>query len=121
MTTATTNLEQAGQTAEEVAKTTQESARIMMDYAVKMQEENTKLAQRAAEAWIEGFHQQAMLSQNMMHELFDKAEEQTNAFEKLFGPWGSVMMGMPYAPFVLIQESLRMTRTPTGSDGSQQQ
>ena len=114
-TDATTKLEDVGHSAEEVARTAQDSARIMMDYAVRAQELNMKLAQQAVEAWLQGLRQQTELSQNMMHELFTKTEEQTDAFGKLFGPWDSLFMGMP---LTFMQESLRIMEKATTNGGS---
>ena len=51
-TDATTKLEDIEHSAEEVARTTQDSARIMIDYALRTQELNMKLAQQAVEAWL---------------------------------------------------------------------
>jgi hypothetical protein len=114
-TDATTKLGDVGHSAEEVARTAQDSARIMIDYAVRAQELNMKLAQQAVEAWIHGLRQQSELSQNMMHELFTKTEEQTDAFGKLFGPWDNLFMGMP---FTFMQESLRIMEKATTNGGS---
>jgi hypothetical protein len=112
---ATTKLEDIEHSAEEVARTAQDSARIMMDYAVRAQELNMKLAQQAVEAWLQGMRQQSELSQHMMHELFTKTEEQTDAFGKLFGPWDSLFMGMP---LTFMQESLRIMEKATTNGGS---
>jgi hypothetical protein len=115
-TDATTNLEDIEHRAEKVARTAQDSTRIVMDYAVKTQELNMKLAQQAVEAWLRGLlRQQSELSRNMMHELFMKTEEQTNAFGKLFGPWDNMFMGMP---LTFIQEGLRIMEQATTNGGS---
>jgi hypothetical protein len=73
-------LEDIEHSAEKMASTAQDTARIMMDYAVRAQELNMKLAQQAVEAMYPGLRQQSELSQSMMHELFMKTEEQTDAF-----------------------------------------
>jgi uncharacterized protein with NAD-binding domain and iron-sulfur cluster len=112
---ATTKLEDIEHSAEEVARTAQDSARIMMDYAVRVQELNMKLAQQAVEAWIHGLRQQSELSQNMIHELFTKTEEQTDALEKFFGPWDNLFMGMP---FTFMQQGLRIMEKATTNGGS---
>ena len=114
-TDATTKLEDIEHSAEEVARTAQDSARIMIDYAVRAQELNMKLAQQAVEAWLQGLRHQSELSQHMMHELFTKSEEQTEAFGKLFGPWDNLFMGMPLS---FVQESLRIMEKATTNGGS---
>ena len=113
-TDATTKLEDIEHSAQEVARTAQDSARIMIDYALRTQELNMKLAQQAVEAWLRGLRDQSELSQNMIHELFTKTEEQTDAFGKLFGTWDSMYMGIPLA---FMQEGLRiMEQATTNSD-----
>jgi hypothetical protein len=114
-TDATTKLEDIEHSAQEVARTAQDSARIMIDYALRTQELNMKLAQQAVEAWLQGLRQQSELSQHMMHELFTKSEEQTEAFEKLFGPWDTLFMGLPLS---FMQESLRIMEKATTNGGS---
>jgi hypothetical protein len=100
---------------EEAARTAQDSVHIMMDYAVRAQDLNMKLAQKVVEAWIQGMRQQSKLSQNMMEELFEKTEEQTDALEKLFGPWDSMYMGVPLA---FVKQGLRIMEKATTNGGS---
>jgi hypothetical protein len=114
-TDATSKLEDIEHSAEEVARSAQDSARIMIDYAVRTQELNMKLAQQAVEAWLKGLRQQSELSQHMMDELFTKSEEHTEAFGKLFGPWDNLFMGMPLA---FMHESLRIMEKATINGGS---
>jgi hypothetical protein len=111
----TTKLEDIEHSAEEVARIAQDSARIMIDYAVRAQEHNMKLAQQAVEAWLRGLRDQSELSQHMMHELFTKTEEQTEAFGKLFGPWDNMFMGMPLA---FMQQGLRIMEQATANSES---
>jgi hypothetical protein len=82
-----------GETTQTVVRTSQESARIFTDYAVKAQELNTQFARRAVETWIDGLRKQTELSQDVAQELFGRAEEQADAYRRFFGQWGHIPMG----------------------------
>src|SRR5688500_19453875 len=81
-----------GETTQTVVRTSQESARILTDYTVKAQELNTQFARRAAETWIDGLRKQTELSQEVAQELFGRAEEQADAYRRIFGQWGNLPM-----------------------------
>jgi hypothetical protein len=86
-------LDKMGETTQTVVRTSQESARIFTDYTVKAQELNTQFARRAVETWIDGLRKQTELSQDVAQELFGRAEEQADAYRRLFGQWGTFPMG----------------------------
>jgi hypothetical protein len=108
----TTEMEKIGKTAEAMTRSTQQSAYTAMDYAVKAQEVNTELLRKTTEIWIEGFRKQTELSQDMAQELFEKAEDQTHAYQDFFAQWGFPFMGfpfvrMPYDPFGFWRERMQ--------------
>ena len=82
MTHTTRTFDKMGETTQTVVKTSQESARIFTDYAVKAQELNTQFARRAVETWIDGLRKQTELSQDVAQELFGRAEEQAYAYRR---------------------------------------
>ena len=94
MTHTTRTLDNMGETTQTMVRTSQESARIFTDYAVKAQELNTQLARRAVETWIDGLRKQTELSQDMAQELFGRAEEQADAYKSFFGQWGNLPTGV---------------------------
>jgi hypothetical protein len=94
--TTTDNMEKVGKTAEEMARSTQQSAYTAMDYAVKAQEVNTELLRKTTEVWIEGFRKQTELSQDMAQELFEKAEDQAHAYRDFFRQWGIPFVSFPF-------------------------
>jgi hypothetical protein len=124
----TTEMEKMGRTAEEMAKTTQQSAYTAMDYAVKAQEVNAELLRKTSEVWIEGFRKQTELSRNMSRELFEKAEDQAHAYQDFFGQWGFPFASFPFAripydPFGFwrewtqdVQQIARDTRKTTAEE-----
>ena len=93
MTHTTRTFDKMGETTQTVVRTSQESARIFTDYAVKAQELNTQFARRAVETWIDGLRKQTELSQDVAQELFGRAEEQADAYRRFFGQWGHIPMG----------------------------
>jgi hypothetical protein len=102
--TTTNNIEQMSKTPEAIARTAQESAYTVVDYAVKAHEINIELLRRTAEVWIEGARKQTELSQEMTQEVFEKAEDQAHAYQDFLGQWSSPFMSfplvrMPYDPF----------------------
>ena len=78
-----------GETAQTMARTSQESARILTDYTVKAQELSTQLARREVETWIGGMREQTELSQEMTQQLFGKVEELADVYRSFFGQWGN--------------------------------
>jgi len=67
--------DKTGEATRVMSRTTQETTRTAMDYALKAQEINTELLRRTSQAWIEGFRYQARLSQGMA--------------QAFFGQWGN--------------------------------
>ncbi len=113
-----TTIEKTGETAQVVARTAQDSAYVVSDYVAKSQELNTRFAQRAVENWTEVLRRQTELTQDMVQELFEKAEDQADAFQRLYGQWVSTFMSFPtsgvmYDPFRLQRQGLRLAETAT--------
>ena len=80
----TQNIEKIGKTAEMMARTTQDSAHAVMDYALRAQRINTELVQQMTEIWLDGLHRQSELSQKMTQALIERAQDQANAFQRSF-------------------------------------
>jgi len=88
----TQNVEKMGRTAEMMARTTQDSAHAVMDYALRAQRINTELVQQMTEIWLDGLHRQSELSQKMTQALIEKAQNQANAFQRSFGQRGNAFV-----------------------------
>ena len=101
----TTDMDKMGETARTMSRTIQESAYTALDYALKVQEINTKLLQGTSQAWIEGFRYQAQFSQGM-----------ARAF---FGQWGNAFAGMPHVELP-AQEQSRSEVTGPATNGDTQ-
>jgi hypothetical protein len=112
----TTNLEKIGETTETMARTTQESVQTVMDYAVKTQEINTRVLQRMTEVWIDGFRRQTELSQELVQEIFEKGEDQAEAYQKFFGQWETAFKDFPSVgtfpdPLAFQREGMRLVES----------
>ena len=96
---ATSNLDRIGATTQTMVKVSQESATAMWDYVVRAQDLNTRLTQRAFETWLDGIRRQTELSQDAAQELFERAEEQADALQRLYGQWATMFFGFPFSGF----------------------
>jgi hypothetical protein len=88
----TQNVGKMSKTAEMMARTTQDSAHAVMDYALGAQRINTELAQQMTEIWLEGLHRQSELSQKMTQALIERAQDQAGAFQRFFGQRGNAFV-----------------------------
>src|SRR5918998_4559869 len=88
---------EVGETTRSMIRTSQESAGVMLDYAVRAQELNTTLAQRAVETWIDALRRQTALGQDATREIFEKAEEQGDALRGFYGQWTGMLWSFPFS------------------------
>ena len=113
-----TTFEKTGETAQAVARTAQGSAYVVSDYVTKSQELNTRFARRVVENWTDVMRRQTELTQDMAQELYERVEDQADAFQSLYSQWVSAFMsfrtaGMTYDPFSLQRRGLRVAETAT--------
>lgn len=118
MHTVTKNVEKSGETAQAMAKTAQDSAYVVTDFVAKSQELNTRFAQRVFESYSEVLRKQTELTQDMVQELYEKAEQQNDAFQKLYGQWTDAFGSFPvagttYDPFAVQRSGMRLAETAT--------
>src|SRR5918998_1951652 len=85
------------ETTRTMIRTSQESAGVILDYAVRAQELNTTLAQRAVETWIDALRRQTALGQDATREIFEKAEEQGDALRGFYGQWTGMLWSFPFS------------------------
>jgi hypothetical protein len=96
---ATRDFDKIGVSTQTMVKASQESATAMWDYEVRVQDLNTTLTQRAFETWLDGLRLQTELSQDVTKELFERAEEQADALQRLYGQWVTTFFGFPSSGF----------------------
>jgi hypothetical protein len=93
------NFDKIGMTTQTMVKASQESASAMWDYVARVQDLNTTLTQRAFATWLDGLRLQTELSQDVAKELFERAEEQADALQRLYGQWATTFFGFPFSGF----------------------
>ncbi len=109
---------EVGETTQTMIRTSQQSAGVMLDYAVRVQELNTTLAQRAVETWIDALRRQTALGQDATREIFAKAEEQGDALRSFYGQWTGMLWSFPfsgalYGPRSFQRQGMRLVETAT--------
>jgi hypothetical protein len=105
---------EVGETAQTMIRTSQESAGVMLDYAVRVQELNTTLAQRAVETWIDALRRQTALGQDATREIFGKAEEKGDALRSFYGQWTGMLWSFPFSGTRSFQrQGMRLVETAT--------
>lgn len=107
-----------GETTRTMVRTSQESAGAMWGYAVRVQELNTTLAQRAVETWIDALRRQTELGQDATREIFERAEEQGDALRNFYGQWTGMLWGFPFSgalpgPRSFQRQGMRLVETAT--------
>ena len=93
----TRGLGEMGDSAQVMIRTSQKSAGAMLDYAVRVQEVNTTLAQRTVATWIDALRRQTELGQEATREIFERAEEQGDALRSFYGQWNGMFWGFPFS------------------------
>src|SRR5215212_2803543 len=95
----TRRLDKMGAVTQTMVRTSQGSANAIWDYAVRAQDLNTRLAQRTFETWLDAFRRQTELPQDAAQELFERTEEQADAFQRLYGQWVGMFFSFPFSGF----------------------
>ena len=93
------NFDKIGMTTQTMVKASEESATAMWDYVARVRDLNTTLTQRAFATWLDGLRLQTELSQDVAKELFERAEEQADALQRLYGQWATTFFGFPLSGF----------------------
>ena len=95
----TRTVDEMGAITRSMVRSSQESANAAWDYLARAQDLNTRLTQRAFETWLDALRRQAELSQDAAQEYFERAEEQADALQKLYGQWVGMFFGFPFSGF----------------------
>jgi hypothetical protein len=87
---------------ERLAESTRDSYQTVVDHAVGLQERNVRFAQGIVEGTIKEFRHQAESNRSVVGELFERDEDQRDAY-----------MDLAYAPFTYYKEGLEAVRKAT--------
>jgi hypothetical protein len=98
---------------ERLAETTRDSYQTVVDHAVGLQERNVGFAQGMVDGTIKELRHQAESNRSVMGELFERAEDQRDAYQTLVEQSIDAYMDLAYAPFTYYKEGLEATRKTT--------
>jgi transcriptional regulator of heat shock response len=91
--------EKTNRAVERLAESTRNSYQTVVDHAVGLQERNVRFAQGMVDGTIKELHQQAESNRNVVGELFERAEDQRDAYRALVEQSLDAYMDLAYAPF----------------------
>jgi hypothetical protein len=97
--------------AEQLAKTTGDSYKTVVDHAVDLQERNVRFAQGLVDDSIKELRYQAESNRVMTQELVERAEKQRDAFQTLLEESVDAYLNLLYTPFAYYRRGLRLVET----------
>jgi hypothetical protein len=104
-------MEKANRVAEQLAKTTGDSYKTVVDHAVALQERNVRFAQGLVDDSIKELRHQVESNHVMTQELVERAEKQRDAFQTLLEESIDAYMDLLYTPFAYYRQGLRLVET----------
>ena len=104
-------MEKANRAAEQLARTTGDSYKTVVDHAVALQERNVRFAQGLVDDSIKELRSQVESNQAMTQELIERAERQREAFQTLIEESVGAYMDLAYVPFAYYRQGLRLVET----------
>ena len=104
-------MEKANRAAEQLAKTTGDSYKTLVDHAVALQERNVRFAQGLVDDSIKELRHQAESNRVMTQELVERAEKQRDAFQTLLEESVGAYMDLLYTPFAYYRQGLRLVES----------
>jgi len=102
--------EKTNKVVERLAETTRDSYQTVVDHAVGLQERNVRFAQGMVDGTIKELSYQAESNRSVVGELFERAEDQRDAYQALVEQSIDAYMSLAYAPFTYFKEGLEATR-----------
>ena len=105
--------EKTNRAVERLAESTRDSYLTVVDHAVGLQERNVRFAQGMVDGTIKELRHQAESNRGVVGELFERAEDQRDAYQTLVEQSIDTYMDLAYAPFTYYKEGLEATRKAT--------
>lgn len=103
-------MEKTNRAAERLAETTRDSYQTVVDHAVGLQERNVRFAQGMVDGTIKELRHQAESNRSVVGELFERAEDQRDAYRGLVEQSLDAYMNLAYAPFTYYRQGIEATR-----------
>ncbi len=110
-------MDKTNKAAEQLARTTGDSYKTVIDHTVALQERNVRFAQGLVDSSIEEIRAQAESNRGVAEELVERAERQRDAFQTLVGESVDAYMDLAYAPFAYFRQGLRLVETEVTGGG----
>jgi hypothetical protein len=110
-------MEKANKAAEQLARTTGDSYKAVIDHTVALQERNVKFLQEVFDSTAREIRHQAESNEALMQELVERAEKQRDAFQTLLEESVDAYMDLAYAPFAYYRQGLRLVETGVNGGG----
>jgi hypothetical protein len=110
-------MQKANKAAEQLAKTTSDSYKTIIDHSVAIGERNVRFVQNTIDGSIRELRYQAESNRAMTQELIERAENQRDAFQTLFEESVDAYMDLFYAPFSYYRQGLRLVESEVTEGG----
>jgi hypothetical protein len=107
-------MEKANRAAEQLARTTGDSYKAVVDHVVALQERNVRFAQGLVDDSIKELRSQVESNRAMTQELVDRAEKQRGAFRTLIEESADAYVDLLYTPLAYFRQGLRLVETDGG-------
>jgi hypothetical protein len=103
-------IEKTNRAVERLAENTRDSYQTVVEHAVGLQERNVRFAQGVVDGTITELRHQAESNRSVVGELFERADEQRDAYRALVEQSVDAYMDLAYAPLAFYKETLEATR-----------
>ena len=103
-------IEKTNRAVERLAENTRDSYQTVVEHAVGLQERNVRFAQGVVDGTITELRHQAESNRSVVGELFERADEQRDAYRTLVEQSVDAYMDLAYAPLAFYKETLEATR-----------
>jgi hypothetical protein len=104
-------MEKVNRAGEQLARTTGDSYKTVIDHTVALQERNVTFLQGMFEETAREIRSQSESNRAVTQELVDRAERQRGAFQTLFEESVGAYMDLVYAPLAYYRQGLRLVET----------
>ncbi len=91
-------MEKTGKTAEQLAKTSGDTYKVVVDHFAAQQERSVRFAQEVLDGAVREVRHQAESNRSLTQELVERAEQQRGAYQTLVGQSVDAYMDLLYAP-----------------------
>ena len=103
-------MEKVNRVSEQLAQTTGDSYKTVIDHVVALQERNVRFAQGLVEGSIKELRSQVESNRAMTQELVERVEKQREAFQTLLEESVDAYVDLAYVPFSYYKEGLQTAR-----------